>query len=222
MLLGRIDIGQIGVVVPVEEISGSGGSNGSVSSRFPIVLFGDAAGEGSPVGTVPADGGIPEAKVGGIERTVGDHGFFLHQGPVDPIRGLIGEQSTLSLDAGQCLVPLLPRTGRVLVDHRYEIVSPNSIHDDVVLFRSLVFDNAEVGLDPVNSILALGHTSDRFAVEYEFAREGVEVPTAIVHAVAVAILEYGVAPAGVSFPRFVMFDHDLAKDRMMKSKPGLA
>ena len=77
-----------------------------------------------------------------------------------------------------------------------------------VIKRIQVFDDAEVRLDPVNSILAFGITDDRFAVEFEFAREGVEVPPAIVHAVGVAILEYGEVSAGVSCPGCVMFDRD--------------
>ncbi len=45
-----------------------------------------------------------------------------------------------------------------------------------------------------------------------------QLPSCVVHSVAVTVLEDTVIDAAAPFPRFVMFQYDLLRDRMMQSQ----
>ena len=91
--------------------------------------------------------------------------------------------------------------------------TPWALPNDIVSFRASELVNPQLGLRPVDAVFALG-------IAGVFARElaalAVEVPTSVVHPVAVAILKHDVTRAEIPFPRRIAYDGHLTADRLVK------
>lgn len=80
LLRRRIDVAQVILVRPIEEVSGNGRTNGTMPLRVPYLPFVVAApGEISPVRALVSLLSIPEREVLRVKRSVGQDRFVAHR-----------------------------------------------------------------------------------------------------------------------------------------------
>ena len=139
MLRGRVLVGQVGLVLPVQEILRRGGADRAKAARLPVLLVGHALGEDAPVGAIHAALAVPEGQVLRIERSRRDHRRIGHRRPVQTVGGLQREQALGRTGADERLVFCIGRGGGVLVfeDRRVAAIGIHRAHlaagnDDVV------------------------------------------------------------------------------------------
>ena len=113
-----------------------------------------------------------------------------------------------------CLWP----TFRVVINERREIVRTESVPDDVVLGRSVKFDKLQFRPHPLHAVAAFGVTDDfgvrRFAI--------LDLQTAVIHAVQVAVLKDREVETTTSFPRFVGHQNDFPRNGFLNDQRGTA
>ena len=88
-----------------------------------------------------------------------------------------------------------------------------AVPDDVVLLRAVELEQAELGLGPMNAVLALGIASD-FAVRLAL-RDLIVVRAAIIHAIGAIVVEEAIVCRSVAFPGLVGDEHDLLRDGLL-------
>ena len=216
LLLRCVAVGEVGLVLPGEEVFRSGGADRAYALRLPTVFIGASGGEVAPVGTIFAAHFVEVGDVLRIKSSGGDDGFFTQQRPVDSIRRLIGLKGGFLLSqfavaiSGQGFVTGLGWTLGIGVEKRSEVVHAVTVPDDVVFLGAVEFKQPQLGLDPVNAVPALG-VADKGPVGFHRHRFVRRMGAAVVHAVEIAILKQRVVSGGVSLPRFIAGDDDLAR-----------
>ena len=79
LLARRVDVAQIVLILPMNEVLRGGGANGTITSGFPVFFIRRAAGEITPVGAINTAVRIPKREVLRIKGPVRDHRRFRHR-----------------------------------------------------------------------------------------------------------------------------------------------
>ena len=160
------------------------------------------------VADVVVEGGVLR-----IEKAFCEDGFGLRKLPMDAV-GRDVEEEAFRVRSADGLEALFGRAGGIRVEERREIVGARVSHpDDVVLLRTVEFEDAEIRFPPMDAVVAFGVAGD-----IRVGRHAGHVPrhAAVVHHVFGAVLDDGVVAADIAFPRGVMDDGDLAEDGMVQ------
>ena len=105
--------------------------------------------------------GVPEGVVLGVERPLGDDRLIDQRRPVDAVGRPVRVQPARA--QGDRLVTLVRPAVGVRVLERREVVEPRPRPDDVVLPRAGELEQAQLGLDPVDAVPALGVAGEQSA-----------------------------------------------------------
>src|SRR5262249_56711162 len=110
---------------------------------------------------------------------------------------------------GDRLVALAGPAARVRVLEGREVVEALRCKDDVVLLRAAELDQTQLGLHPVDAVLALG-VAREVRPRRQFRAVLVrQLPGDVVHADDVAIAEDRVVAATAPLPRRIVYEHNL-------------
>ena len=165
---------------------------------------------------------VPEGQVLGIEGAFGDHRLIPDHFPMDAVGRLVDVESLLPqwTAPGDPLVPRFRGRVGVAVLEGDETMGADPVQYDVVLLRSLVLNNPQIGLGPIDPVPALGVTGHlRMG---GFLGRYIPVRPPVVHAVEVAVLEDGVIGAGVAFPGLSRHQDHFLRLGPMLLKAGIA
>src|SRR5262249_27401797 len=101
---------------------------------------------------------VPESVVLCVEGALGDDGFVSNLRPVNAVRGVVRQEPAWA--GASRLVALALAAVRVGVLERREVIKALRCPDDVVLLRAAKLEEAQLGSNPVEAVLALGVASD--------------------------------------------------------------
>ena len=178
-------------IFPVNEVFGGRRAN----SATPVA-------EIPPVGSILVPSVIPEGEVLRVEGTVGNHrGFAASPASAVPLGRVDGPHPVRSPHTAKCLVSRTPAGVPGLESSRTgEVVRAGAEPHDIILLRPLPLAEAQVRLAPVNAVLAFRIAGDLLVLCLLLH---IMLPTAVDHAVDVAVLKKSEVAAGITLPRLV-------------------
>src|SRR5690606_388761 len=104
------------------------------SSRLPHLTRRDSRRKCAEVSPVETGMLVPEGEILGIKCPLGHHGLVAHERPVDSIGGLESEQPPFGGKPSERLESGFSRAVGAGIEKRSEIMTPDSVPDDVILF----------------------------------------------------------------------------------------